>query len=88
MVDKVGIEEIEKAISAIEKAIAAIQKDAAGSVTILKSVDWAKVSTEAADLDANEMKKLALQVIVIIWNTIKDFIDAKTLLLLLLKLRK
>ena len=61
MVDKVGIKEIEKAISAIEKAIAAIQEDAAGSVTILKSVDWSKVSTEAADLDADEMKKLALQ---------------------------
>ena len=81
MVDKVGIEEIEKAISAIQEA-------AAGSVSKLKTVDWAKVSTEAADLDADEMKKLALQVIVIIWNTIKDFIDAKTLLLLLLKLRK
>ena len=81
MVDKVGIEEI-------EKAIAAIQEAAAGSVTKLKSVDWAKVSNEAADLDSDEMKKLALQVIVIVWNTIKDFIDAKTLLLLLLKLRK
>ena len=78
---KIGIEEIEKAIVAV--------KDVAnGSIEKLKKIDWEKVSTEVGDLDSDEIKKLLLEILVIVWNILKDFIDPKTLLLLLLKLKK
>lgn len=78
---KVGIEEI-------EKAIAAVKDVAGGSIEKFKAINWDKVGTEVADLDSDEIKKLLLEILVIVWNILKDFIDPKTLLLLLLKLKK
>lgn len=82
------MEETKVGIENIEKAIVAIKDVASGSIEKLKLVDWSKVGAEAADLDSDELKKLALEILVIVWNILKDFIDPKTLLLLLLKLKK
>ncbi len=79
--EKQGIEEIEKAILAI--------KDIAnGSADRLKEIDWSKCSKEAADLDSEELKKLGLDILGALWDFLKQYIDPKTLLLLLLKIRR
>lgn len=72
----------------IEKAMEAIKDVADGSIGKLKTIDWDTVGDELADLDSDEIKKLLLEVLVIVWNILKGIIEPKTLLILLLKMRK
>jgi hypothetical protein len=79
--EKIGIENIEKAITAIELA-------AKGSAEALKVVDWNLVGKETLDLDSEELKQIALKVLLLVWSVLKDYINVQTLLMLLLKTRK
>jgi len=81
MEEKIGIENIENAIAAIELA-------AKGSAEALKTVDWSAAGKEAVDLDGEEIKQIALKVLMLVWSVLKDYISVQALLMLLLKTRK